>query len=52
MSADKFFDSEESKEQYLKAEQEVMNGTAQEESAWDAIKAILKSFLPTANAES
>jgi len=47
MSTDKFFETEESKEQYLKAEQEVMHGEAHEESVWEVIKAILKSFLPT-----
>jgi hypothetical protein len=47
MSKDKFFESEECKQQYLKAEQEIVNGETYEENSWDIIKAIFKSFLPT-----
>ena len=57
MSTNQFFESEESKEQYIKAEQGVFEDESDREDTlgsdtWKAIKDIFKSFLPTDDAKS
>jgi len=53
MSISKFFDSEESEEQYLKAEKECRDAKrSEDESIWETVKIILKSFMPSHDGKS